>query len=370
MNQLGLKRMMKLKEPNIRSSYKKEDCVFVMQEITNEVQEIDATRKESLIDAGVHYSEMLPVEQTPSLIQKRMFYEFMQVNALTLAQHVADLSQLLWKEKGENIVLVSLARAGTPIGVLLKQAFSHYQNADVPHYSISIIRGKGIDENALLYILKRHPKANIQFVDGWTGKGAIYQELSNSINNFNQTYETTVSPELAVIADPAGVAKYRGTAEDIMLPSACFNSTVSGLVSRTIHREDIVKETDYHAGKFYSEFVKEDKSYNFIRGIQRYFIYLKPHTKKAFALQNNGIAEVQTIQNVFGVKNIHKVKPSVGETTRVILRRLPWKILVKDMDNVQVKSVLALAKEKGVPIEVYPHMSYACVGLIQEEGDE
>ena len=27
----------------------------------------------------------------------------------------------------------------------------------LPHYSISIIRGKGIDENAMLYMMQQHP---------------------------------------------------------------------------------------------------------------------------------------------------------------------------------------------------------------------
>ena len=50
----------------------------------------------------------------------------------------------------------------------------------LPHYSVSIIRDRGIDENALHYIYRTHPEGKIQFVDGWTGKGAISIELTKA----------------------------------------------------------------------------------------------------------------------------------------------------------------------------------------------
>ena len=59
------------------------------------------------------------------------------------------------------------------------------------------------------------------------------------------------------------------------------------------------------------------------------------------------------------------IKPGVGETTRVLLRRLPWKILVKDLNDARLKHIFQLAKERDVPVEVYEQMTYTCCGLIK-----
>ena len=49
------------------------------------------------------------------------------------------------------------------------------------------------------------------------------------------------------------VTELCGTHEDILIPSSCLNSTVSGLVSRTFLREDIIGEKDFHGAVFYEE---------------------------------------------------------------------------------------------------------------------
>ena len=45
---------------------------------------------------------------------------------------------------------------------------------------------------------------------------------------------------LAVLADPGVCAPILGTRDDFLIPSACLNSTVSGLVSRTVLRDDLI----------------------------------------------------------------------------------------------------------------------------------
>jgi len=63
------------------------------------------------------------------------------------------------------------------------------------------------------------------------------------------------------------------------------------------------------------------------------------------------------------------VKPGVGETTRVLLRRIPWKILVKSIEHPDIKHILMLAEDRGVPVEEYPGMNYSCCGLIKSMED-
>ncbi len=108
----------------------------------------------------------------------------------------------------------SLARAGIPAAILIKRYLKTRYDLDLYHYTISIIRGKGIDENAIKYMLHHHPNKALQFIDGWTGKGAITRELDEAIQGFNATYKTRLENNLAVIADPGDCVSYYGTRAD------------------------------------------------------------------------------------------------------------------------------------------------------------
>lgn len=144
------------------------------------------------------------------------------------------------REKGKDVVIVSLARAGTPLGVLIRRYIRSKYHYKCPDYSISIIRDRGIDKNAVKYILDRHPASSVQFMDGWTGKGVIYRELRKELSEIDG-----VSDVLAVLADPANLTDMCGTHEDLLIPSSCLNSTICGLISRTFLRSDIIGENDF-----------------------------------------------------------------------------------------------------------------------------
>ena len=131
---------------------------------------------------------------------------------------------------------------------------------------ISIIRGRGIDDNAMKYLLEKYRPQQILFVDGWIGKGAILNELKKDIS----AYEG-VSADIAVVADPANVTELCGTHEDILIPSSCLNSTVSGLISRTFLRDDIIGRDDFHGAVYYGELTDSDLSYDFIETIEKEF---------------------------------------------------------------------------------------------------
>ena len=46
-----------------------------------------------------------------------------------------------------------------------------------------------------------------------------------------------------------------------------------------------------------------------------------------------GWAAVEQIRERYGIESVNFVKPGVGEATRVLLRRVPWKILVREPDH-------------------------------------
>lgn len=356
-------------------SYPASDVTFLLKDLSDVSLERGTAEREEAIQSGVHYSEMLPVEYQPTEQYIELFHETLQHTAKKVALAVAVVSEMIVAQRGTaNTVLVSLARAGTPIGVLIKRYILERYEADLPHYSISIIRGKGIDENAVLYMLQQHGSdAELQFIDGWTGKGAIRQVLIEACESMYSKYGITLNDDLAVLADPGYCSGTFGTREDYLIPSACLNSTVSGLMSRTVLRDDLIGPEEFHGAKFYKEWLENDLSVVFMEAVTPYFREVAAEgLKLAEEMQADppeitwqGLADIRSIQETFGIDNINLVKPGVGETTRVLLRRVPWKILVDRLDNPNLRHILLLAGDRGVPVEVFPGLTYSCCGIIK-----
>ena len=349
----------------MRSSYKESDVIFLLKDITGMVNPQPIEEREKLIQAGKHYCEMLPIEYVPSEKYMEIYKEALERYSLQTAQAVGRLSDIIIEKRGENIVLVSLARAGTPAGILVKHYIKQKYRLDIPHYSISIIRGRGIDKNAMKYLLQRYQPGQLLFVDGWIGKGAISDELKKDLKEY-----PGIVPDIAVIADPANITELCGTHEDILIASSCLNSTVSGLISRTFLRNDIIGINDFHGAVYYEELEKSDLSYEFINTIESKFNFDNTIIKQN-KIFGYGIDEVNIIANNFNITDINLIKPGIGETTRVLLRRVPWKVLAdgKYINNNELTHILKLAKEKNIPVETYPMKHYKCCGIIRKMAD-
>lgn len=348
----------------MRSSYKKEDVCLLLKDITGLLEPLPSEERERQIQAGRHYSEMLPLEYVPGPRYMEAYEEALKNFAPSTAAAVGRLSDRIMEKKGKETVLISLARAGTPIGILLKHYIRKKYGISLPHYSISIIRGRGIDGCAMEYLLKRYQPEHLLFVDGWIGKGAILSELKKDMTEY-----PGVSPDIAVLADPANMTKLCGTHEDILIPSSCLNATVSGLISRTVCRKDLIGEGDFHGAAYYGELRDSDLSYGFIEAIEREFTMENPPDEQA--VSGIGIEEAKEIAENFGVSDINFIKPGIGETTRVLLRRAPFKILIdeKHMQDPALMHILRLAEEKKVPIEPYPLKHYKTCGIIRKLAD-
>lgn len=354
--------------PKPIGSYPIEDCIFLLKNVNGQAEEMDVKAREYHIQNGGHYSEVLPIEHMPTEAYKGLYHKILEDMAEEIANYVGVVAEMIYQRKKEDLVLVSLARAGTPIGVLIKRYLKEKYHKDFPHYSISIIRDKGIDENALLYILNHHKAEGIQFVDGWTGKGVICKTLEASCKTLERKSHIHIDSELAVLCDPGECTSIYGTRKDILVPSACLNATISGLVSRTFLREDIIGPNDFHGAKYYEEWKEIDESNNFIEYIAQYFKDLhitEADLKEKKPGQFNAAQSVENIRLAFGIDSINRVKPGIGETTRVLLRRAPWKILVKDLKNPDLKHIFLLAQDKCVEVVEYQEMCYACCGLIK-----
>lgn len=346
------------------SSYAPDDVGWLLQDLSTVALEAPTEEREEAIQrGGAHYAESLPVEYRPSPDYVRVFHTALDATAGRVAHAVATVTETVLAERSPTPVLVSLARAGTPVGVLMRRWARRAHDLDVPHYAVSIVRGRGIDTTALRWLAAHHDPADIVFVDGWTGKGAIARELAAALRGF-----PAFDPRLAVLADPGRCVDTYGTREDFLVPSACLNSTVSGLISRTVLRADLVGPADYHGAKFYRELAADDLSGHFLDAVAARFPDPAGVRPMPAAAEREptwaGWAAVERISEAYGIGDVNLVKPGVGETTRVLLRRVPWRVLARRGAGADLDHVRLLAEQRGVPVEEADDLPYTCVGLI------
>ncbi|MCX4909076.1 phosphoribosyltransferase [Streptomyces sp. NBC_00878] len=359
------------------SSYAPDEVGWLLRDLSDTRLEAPTEEREEAIQSGgAHYAESLPVEYQPSEAYQELFHNALAVSATRIAQAVGVVTETVLAERSPrpgSVVLVSLARAGTPVGILMRRWAQHRHGLDLAHYAVSIVRGRGIDTNALRWLAAHHDPADVVFVDGWTGKGAITRELAQAIEEFETSDGITgFDPEIAVLADPGSCVRTYGTREDFLIPSACLNSTVSGLISRTVLRADLVGEHDYHGAKFYRELAATDVSVAFLDAVSDRFDSVDDavdaQVKELLATDRSptweGWAAVERISEEYGIHDVNLVKPGVGEATRVLLRRVPWKILARAGAGADLDHVRLLAEQRGVPVEEVAELPYTCVGLI------
>ncbi|RSS40752.1 phosphoribosyltransferase [Streptomyces sp. WAC08241] len=350
------------------SSYAPDEVGWLLQDLSDvELEAPTEEREEAIQSGGAHYAESLPVEYQPSERYQDLFQAALESSAARVARAVGTVTETVLAERAGTPVLVSLARAGTPVGVLMRRWARDRHGLDLPHYAVSIVRGRGIDANALRWLAAHHDPADVVFVDGWTGKGAITRELAEALKDFDG-----FDPEIAVLADPGSCVRTYGTREDFLIPSACLNSTVSGLISRTVLRPDLVGPDDFHGAKFYRELAGSDVSEAFLDAVAARFdevaATVDADVKELLAADRTptweGWAAVERISEEYGIHDVNLVKPGVGETTRVLLRRVPWKILAKRGADADLAHVRLLAEQRGVPVEEVDDLPYSAVGLI------
>ncbi|MET3809890.1 phosphoribosyltransferase domain-containing protein [Arthrobacter sp. UYEF3] len=357
-------------------SYPPADVQWLLKDLSFAQLEAPKAEREAAIQSGkASYAASLPQEFEPSAEYGALFQTALASSAARIAHAVGTVTEQVLKLRGNAPVLVSLARAGTPVGILMKRWAREVHGLELPHYAISIVRGLGIDQTALGYLAARHRPEDVMFVDGWTGKGAIARELAAAVDLFRQTDGPDFRPDLAVLADPGHCVRIYGTREDYLVPSACLNSTVSGLISRTVYNTELIGPDDFHGAKFYSELAASDVSNHFLDTVTAQFAAVRQTVLTAAASAPSRIEElpdadwagwaaVEDISRSFGIKNVNLVKPGVGETTRVLLRRVPWKVLVRPDGIGDIAHVLHLAEQRGVEVLEVPELTYSCVGLI------
>jgi len=354
------------------SSYAADEVTWLLKDLSGVELEAPVEQREAAVQSGrAHYAESLPIEYQPSAQYQELFHAALAESAERVAHAVGVVTELVLGGRPRP-VLVSLARAGTPVGILMRRWAAHAHGLDLPHYTVSIVRGRGIDRVALRWLAERHDPATVAFVDGWTGKGAITRELRAALEDVAAGGGPRFDPSLAVLADPGGCVPLFGTRDDYLIPSACLNSTVSGLVSRTVLNDAYIGPADFHGAKFYRHLAPMDVSAQFLDAISARFPAVAGRVATdwpALAASDRtpdwrGWRATDAIAARYGIGEINLVKPGVGETTRVLLRRVPWRVLIRPGAQAELRHVLLLAAQRGVPVEEVADLPYSCVGLI------
>lgn len=354
-------------EPGFSGSYAADDVVFLMTPLR--LAPTPVAEKERLIQSGArHYSEMLAPESAPGPAYLAAYEQALAAYADRLAGDVKALAAAIAARPAPP-VLVSLARAGTPIGVLLRRELARL-GRPAPHYSISIIRDRGIDRVALEHIIARHGRAGIVFVDGWTGKGAIASELRGP----RGAPAAGVAPFLAVVADPAGSADLAASGADYVIPSGLLNGIVSGLVSRSVLNAAI-GPGDFHGCVRLDALAAHDRSRAFVDAIDARVRALPAAAPAQWRAADRAAraaacaALLARVRAEAGVGDLNRIKPGIAEATRAVLRRVPDRLFVADPADPALAHLRGLAGERGLALETLPDMGgYRAVAVIKGLG--
>lgn len=161
------------------------------------------------------------------------------------ADHIAATAErlaaaILERHPDPNrLAFAAILRAGVPVADWLQKLLPGSVAA-----AISLFVGIGIDCVGLAEFQNRHPDRTLIFVDGWTGKGGVADELKR----------IGLGP-LAVLIDPWGCADFTGIETDLFCPSACFTGPATLGFSRTFFTD----ETEpFSAYRFPTAFLRSD----------------------------------------------------------------------------------------------------------------
>jgi hypothetical protein len=357
-------------EEEFSGSYAPEEVSFLMKRIRMETTVVE--QREKLIQSGQrHYSEMIGPEDAPSRQRMKLFRDSLTSNSERLAQDLTVLAAgLATSAVNGELTLVSIARGGTPIGVLLWHRLRQVApDLKLKHYSISVIRDRGVDYAALRWIAARHSPASIRFVDGWTGKGTIADELRQSIAGWRDA-PLGLDPGLWVPLDVCGAAAFAASSKDYLIPSTLLGGTLSGLVSRSILPGGEEIGVAFHSCVPLDHLRRYDISNWFIAKINSLMQDL-PHPSHAQNASQGPSRRAETAQCLAEVLARHqltdrnRIKLGIGETVRVLLRRLPHAIWLGGNANpADADLIRRLAAIRNVSVKIEDDLAFDAIAVI------
>jgi hypothetical protein len=351
-------------------SYAPDEVSFLLRRMALDTTALE--EREKLIQSGQrHYSEMIGPEDAPTRGRMRLFRESLASNGARLAQDLASLAVGLAASAVDGeLTVVSIARAGTPIGVLLwhrlREVAPHLR---LKHYSISVIRDRGVDFAALRWIMARHSPASLRFVDGWTGKGTIADELSRSIAAWPEA-PPDLDSGLWVPLDVCGAAVFAASSRDYLIPSTLLGGTLSGLVSRSVLPSGEEGGDAFHGCVPLHSLRRYDLSRWFIAEMKsRMALIPHPaHVANASAGPPRRLETARCLEDMLvrhQLTDRNRIKLGIGETVRVLLRRLPRVVWLGSHANPSDADLIrSLAALRNVPIQTEDNLPFDAIAVI------
>ena len=352
-------------------SYAPLEVEFLMRRMHLETTSLE--ERERMIQSGHrHYSEMIGPEDAPTRARLKLFRECLLSNGSRMAIDISLLAAAMAASatNGE-LVVVSIARAGTPIGVLLFHRLREIApQLRIKHYSISVIRDRGVDFAALRWIIARHQPSSLRFVDGWTGKGTIADELRLSIAEWTDA-PLDLDPGLWVPLDVCGAASFAASSDDYLIPSTLLGGTLSGLVSRSVlpHGEE--------GGEAFHGCVPLDslRRYDLSRWFISYMLGLLSVCPQTNASPENTTAGqtrrietkccMELMMDKYRLSDRNRIKLGIGETVRVLLRRMPHVILLNEQANpTDANFIRRLASLRQINVQNEKGLAFDAIAII------
>lgn len=354
-------------------SYRREDCVFLLEELHKAYVPNHVLATEDPAKIREHLACW---EEEPSAATEALYQQAMQHNAGRLAGDTVALARgITARAQGKDeIVLVSIARGGTPIGVLLVRAL-RLLGAKAVHYSVSTAPSHGIDLVALNFIREHHREADVWFVDGWASKdsGAV-RRLNTSISRFRSDERG----KLVCISDLPGVSLASATTDDYLIPSAVLDAPANGLVSRTYASggDIVVGAPPFHGAFIYKHLNDVDRSNDFVDRIGALFPGIIAGTNSAEAPALAGRSEFGLVRTrsvrldkrlaaQYGVSG-DMITHGYNATVRAIQRGPLQSLLLRDPSTTANSGILLLAKEQNIEVVHDADLTLECAGIRAE----
>ena len=302
-------------------TYSPDDVILQLEMLTAQnpkhFKMLPIAEKERLIQSGkAHYADFIQPEVPPTALQMAIYHEYLARYRHKIAQGIIALSDYIFRQpetqKQPQIVLLSLIRAGLPLGVLLKRHLA--KQHPTHHYGISIIKDKGLDRTALETILARHPQAAIYCIDGWIGKGAISANLRQSW----QQIAAHIPMQLLTLSDPTcDLSDYSPYGGDWLIPFGILGSPIAGFISRSLYQAHPQQHAVYYYDQIAQHYTAETAPFNhFVAQVEQVLpqAVLPDLSCEHKIPQKQLLASLAQIQRQHRIADLNRLKPSIARS--------------------------------------------------------
>ena len=147
-----------------------------------------------------------------------------------------------------------------------------------------------------------------------------------------------------------------------------MNSTVSGLISRSLYTEP---QPGLHRAIFYDNLIEFDHSLAFIEQIDSKRQQLASSPKNLPTFNQPRYSTQSIIDELavdYNINNRNRIKPTIAEATRAILRRDPERILLATASHPDTTLLRHLCSDRNIEISVLGAkiLPYQAITLIKE----